>query len=54
MFLSLLMTCTTLSTVHGAWEWTSFHPLIEEAWGVTRFFYWAADGRVVNVGMHTK
>lgn len=30
------------------------HPLTEEPWGVTRFFYRATDGRVVNVGMHTK
>ncbi|MCT1478718.1 VOC family protein [Microbacterium sp. p3-SID336] len=29
------------------------HPLTEEPWGVTRFFYRASDGRVVNVGMHT-
>ena len=29
------------------------HPLTEEPWGVTRFFYRAGDGRVVNVGMHT-
>lgn len=29
------------------------HPLTDEPWGVTRFFYRASDGRVVNVGMHT-
>lgn len=29
------------------------HPLTDEPWGVTRFFYRAGDGRVVNVGMHT-
>ncbi|GAA2442887.1 VOC family protein [Agromyces soli] len=29
------------------------HPLTEEPWGVTRFFYRASDGRVVNVGTHT-
>lgn len=29
------------------------HPLTEEPWGVTRFFYRASDGRVINVGMHT-
>lgn len=30
------------------------HPLTEEPWGVTRFFYRASDGRVINVGMHTQ
>lgn len=30
------------------------HPLTKEPWGVTRFFYRAADGRVINVGMHTE
>ncbi|WP_226533858.1 VOC family protein [Microbacterium paraoxydans] len=29
------------------------HPLTDERWGVTRFFYRASDGRVVNVGTHT-
>jgi len=29
------------------------HPLTEEPWGVTRFFYRASDGRVINVGTHT-
>lgn len=29
------------------------HPLTEEPWGVTRFFYRGSDGRVINVGMHT-
>ncbi|MFL0459979.1 VOC family protein [Kytococcus sedentarius] len=29
------------------------HPLSDEPWGVTRFFYRAADGLVVNVGQHT-
>lgn len=29
------------------------HPLSDEPWGVTRFFYRASDGRVINVGMHT-
>lgn len=29
------------------------HPLTEEPWGVTRFFYRDASGNVVNVGMHT-
>ncbi|WP_156759350.1 VOC family protein [Microbacterium karelineae] len=28
------------------------HPLTEEAWGVTRFFYRDASGNVINVGMH--
>lgn len=30
------------------------HPLTEEPWGVTRFFYRDSDGHVVNVGTHTK
>lgn len=30
------------------------HPLTDEPWGVTRFFYRASDGRVVNIGMHTE
>ena len=30
------------------------HPLTREPWGVTRFFYRADDGRVVNVGTHTE
>ncbi|MEU4014907.1 glyoxalase [Microbacterium sp. NPDC028030] len=29
------------------------HPLTVEPWGVTRFFYRASDGRVVNIGTHT-
>ena len=29
------------------------HPLTEEDWGVTRFFYRDSSGNVVNVGMHT-
>lgn len=29
------------------------HPLSEEEWGVTRFFYRDCAGRVVNVGTHT-
>ncbi len=29
------------------------HPLTAEPWGVTRFFYRDASGRVVNVGSHT-
>lgn len=29
------------------------HPLTDELWGVTRFFYRATDGRVINVGTHT-
>ncbi|MCK5892504.1 VOC family protein [Aeromicrobium sp.] len=29
------------------------HPLTAETWGVTRFFYRDASGRVVNVGTHT-
>ncbi|GAA4421842.1 VOC family protein [Georgenia halophila] len=29
------------------------HPLTTEEWGVTRFFYRDASGRVVNVGTHT-
>jgi len=29
------------------------HPLTEEPWGVTRFFYRAGDGRVINIGTHT-
>lgn len=28
------------------------HPLTEEPWGVTRFFYRDAHGNIVNVGMH--
>lgn len=28
------------------------HPLTEEEWGVTRFFYRDASGRVINVGSH--
>lgn len=29
------------------------HPLTVEEWGVTRFFYRDAAGRVINVGQHT-
>jgi predicted enzyme related to lactoylglutathione lyase len=29
------------------------HPLQEEEWGVTRFFYRDSSGRVINVGAHT-
>lgn len=29
------------------------HPLSDEEWGVTRFFYRDSAGRVVNVGTHT-
>lgn len=29
------------------------HPLTDEPWGVTRFFYRDSQGQVVNVGMHT-
>lgn len=29
------------------------HPLSEEPWGVTRFFYRDSQGNIVNVGMHT-
>ena len=29
------------------------HPLTEEEWGVTRFFYRDHSGRVINVGTHT-
>ena len=29
------------------------HPLTDEPWGVTRFFYRDESGNVVNVGMHT-
>ncbi|WP_369832977.1 hypothetical protein [Brachybacterium sp. YJGR34] len=29
------------------------HPLTAEDWGVTRFLYRDASGRVVNVGSHT-
>lgn len=29
------------------------HPLTEEEWGVTRFFYRDASDRVINVGTHT-
>jgi catechol 2,3-dioxygenase-like lactoylglutathione lyase family enzyme len=29
------------------------HPLTAEDWGVTRFFYRDASGRVSNVGQHT-
>jgi catechol 2,3-dioxygenase-like lactoylglutathione lyase family enzyme len=30
------------------------HPLTDEPWGVTRFFYRASDGMVINVGTHTR
>jgi uncharacterized glyoxalase superfamily protein PhnB len=29
------------------------HPLTEEEWGVTRFFYRDSSGRVINVGRHS-
>ncbi|WGW12475.1 VOC family protein [Saxibacter everestensis] len=29
------------------------HPLTDEPWGVTRFFYRDAHGSVINVGTHT-
>ena len=29
------------------------HPLTDEPWGVTRFFYRDSNGHVINVGMHT-
>ncbi|MDN5684356.1 VOC family protein [Corynebacterium glyciniphilum] len=29
------------------------HPLTEEPWGVTRFFYRDSQGTVINIGMHT-
>ncbi len=29
------------------------HPLTDEPWGVTRFFYRDSQGSVINVGMHT-
>lgn len=29
------------------------HPLTDEEWGVTRFFYRDHSGRVINVGTHT-
>ena len=29
------------------------HPLTDEPWGVTRFFYRDSQGQVINVGMHT-
>ncbi|WP_454295381.1 VOC family protein [Salana multivorans] len=29
------------------------HPLTDEPWGVTRFFYRDSQGHVVNIGMHT-
>lgn len=29
------------------------HPLTEEPWGVTRFFYRDTQGTVINVGMHS-
>ncbi|MFT3889089.1 MAG: VOC family protein [Arachnia sp.] len=29
------------------------HPLTDEPWGVTRFFYRDSDGNVINVGTHT-
>lgn len=29
------------------------HPFTDEPWGVTRFFYRASAGRVVNLGRHT-
>lgn len=32
---------------------TIVHPLRQEEWGVTRFFYRDSGGRVVNVGTHT-
>lgn len=45
--------------VRQAWERAQssgleiVHPLTAEPWGVTRFFYRASDGRVINVGSHT-
>ena len=30
------------------------HPLTDESWGVTRFFYRDGSGRVVNVGSHQR
>lgn len=32
---------------------TCVHPLTEEPWGVTRFFYRDQTGLVINVGTHT-
>lgn len=29
------------------------HPLTQEDWGATRFFYRDSGGNVINVGMHT-
>jgi predicted enzyme related to lactoylglutathione lyase len=29
------------------------HPLTDEPWGVTRFFYRDSQGQVINVGMHS-
>ncbi len=29
------------------------HPLTDEPWGVTRFFYRDSQGHIINVGMHT-
>jgi len=29
------------------------HPLTDEPWGVTRFFYRDSHGHIINVGMHT-
>ncbi|MGB0100451.1 MAG: VOC family protein [Nocardioides sp.] len=45
--------------VHAAFESAKaagveiVHPLTDEDWGVTRFFYRDASGRVVNLGSHT-
>ena len=46
--------------VHDAWGRAQgagveiVHPLTDEPWGVTRFFYRASDGRVINVGSHSE
>ncbi|MEJ7635183.1 VOC family protein [Aeromicrobium sp.] len=48
-----------VSDVHEALERVTaagleiIHPLTDEPWGVTRFFYRDSAGRVVNVGAHT-
>ncbi|MBA8991549.1 putative enzyme related to lactoylglutathione lyase [Curtobacterium pusillum] len=44
---------TALSRVEAA-GLDVVHPLTNEPWGVTRFFYRASDGRVINLGTHTE
>jgi predicted enzyme related to lactoylglutathione lyase len=45
-----------VSTAHAAAQAAGLeivHPLQDEGWGVTRFFYRDSAGNVVNVGTHT-